>query len=144
MIPFFPLLMNDCFVTLIAVSLFFSFFLFWEPDLFGNCDNLIFANPLSTPHHILPEWYFLIFYSCLRAFPNKTMGVIMVLIIFSLFLIIVYLLYRCGINYRWSLLRLFFWYVWCCFIYVLFSLSFSSYTFFIDFGMIRFNASLCG
>ena len=36
---------------------------FWS--LFGNCDNLIFANPLSTPHHILPEWYFVIFYSCL-------------------------------------------------------------------------------
>jgi ubiquinol-cytochrome c reductase cytochrome b subunit len=76
--------MNDCFVSLIGVSLFFSFFLFWEPDLFGNCDNLIFANPLSTPHHILPEWYFLIFYSCLRAFPNKTMGVIMVLLLFIL------------------------------------------------------------
>ena len=84
MIPFFPLFMNDCFVSLIGVSLFFSFFLFWEPDLFGNCDNLIFANPLSTPHHILPEWYFLIFYSCLRAFPNKTMGVIMVLLLFIL------------------------------------------------------------
>jgi len=84
MIPFFPLFMNDCFVSLIGVSLFFSFFLFWEPDLFGNCDNLIFANPLSTPHHILPEWYFLIFYSCLRAFPNKTMGVIMVLMLFIL------------------------------------------------------------
>ena len=79
-VPFFPLFFNDCFVSLIVCSLFFSFFLFWEPDLFGNCDNLIFANPLSTPNHILPEWYFLIYYSCLRAFPNKTMGVIISLI----------------------------------------------------------------
>jgi quinol-cytochrome oxidoreductase complex cytochrome b subunit len=97
--------MNDSFLSLIF-SLFFSFFLFWEPDLFGNCDNLIFANPLSTPHHILPEWYFLIFYSCLRAFPNKTMGVIMVLS-FLCFVLLLFFVYGFTISGDYLLCYLF-------------------------------------
>lgn len=84
MIPFFPIFYNDCFITLIWCSVSYAIFLFWEHDLFGNCDNLIFANPISTPNHILPEWYFLLFYSCLRALPNKTMGVILVLLLLLL------------------------------------------------------------
>jgi ubiquinol-cytochrome c reductase cytochrome b subunit len=55
-----------------------------DPDILGNPDNLIKANPLSTPEHILPEWYFLIFYCCLRAFPNKYMGVVVVIILLIL------------------------------------------------------------
>ena len=38
------------------------------------------ANPLNTPLNILPEWYFLLFYGCLRSIPPKTIGVIIVLI----------------------------------------------------------------
>ena len=79
LIPFYALFFKDCFVSYV-IPLFLCFYLFWEPDIFGNCDNLIIANPLSTPNHILPEWYFLIYYCCLRAFPNKTMGVIIVLL----------------------------------------------------------------
>lgn len=79
MIPFYALFFKDCFFSYV-IPLFISFYLFWEPDIFGNCDNLVLANPLSTPNHILPEWYFLIYYCCLRAFPNKTMGVIIVLL----------------------------------------------------------------
>jgi quinol-cytochrome oxidoreductase complex cytochrome b subunit len=78
-IPFYALFFKDCFVSYV-IPLFTSFYLFWEPDIFGNCDNLIIANPLSTPNHILPEWYSLIFYCLLRAVPNKTMGVIIVLL----------------------------------------------------------------
>lgn len=54
-IPFFPLFYNDIFVTLIWCSFSFCYFLFSEPDYFGNSDNLIFANSISTPNHILPE-----------------------------------------------------------------------------------------
>ena len=54
-IPFFPYFYKDVFVTLIRCSFSFRYFLFLEPDLFGNCDNLIFANVVSTPNHILPE-----------------------------------------------------------------------------------------
>jgi ubiquinol-cytochrome c reductase cytochrome b subunit len=56
-----------------------SVFLYWDPDILGNSENQIIANPLITPNNILPEWYYLLFYCCLRSFPNKTIGVILVL-----------------------------------------------------------------
>jgi quinol-cytochrome oxidoreductase complex cytochrome b subunit len=49
---------------------------FFAPDLFGEPDNYIEANPLSTPPHIVPEWYFLPFYAILRSIPQKLLGVI--------------------------------------------------------------------
>ena len=84
-IPFYSLFYKDCFV-MNFVGILFCFCLYLEPDIFGSCDNLVFANPLSTPSHIVPEWYFLVFYCILRAFPNKTIGVIVVIIFISFFL----------------------------------------------------------
>lgn len=43
---------------------------FFAPNFFGEPDNYILANPLSTPQHIVPEWYFLPYYAILRAVPN--------------------------------------------------------------------------
>ncbi len=43
---------------------------FYLPNVLGHPDNYIPANPLSTPPHIVPEWYFLPFYAILRAVPN--------------------------------------------------------------------------
>ena len=80
-IPSFPLFYNDVFVTFISFSSSFSYFPFWDPDLFGNSDNLIFASAVSTPNHILPEWYFLLFHSLLRAFPNKNIGIVVVMML---------------------------------------------------------------
>lgn len=51
-------------------------FVFWAPNFFGHPDNYIPANPLVTPAHIVPEWYFLPFYAILRAIPHKLLGVI--------------------------------------------------------------------
>ena len=48
--------------------------LIWFPT--GHPDNSIPANPLVTPHSIVPEWYFLPFYAILRAIPSKIGGVI--------------------------------------------------------------------
>ena len=62
-----------------AMSLFlivFAIFVFFLPDAMGHADNNIEANPLQTPPHIVPEWYFLPFYAILRAVPDKLMGVI--------------------------------------------------------------------
>ena len=42
----------------------------------GHPDNYIPANPMVTPAHIVPEWYFLPFYAILRAIPDKLMGVV--------------------------------------------------------------------
>jgi len=46
------------------------------PDLFLEPENYIPANPLVTPAHIKPEWYFLWIYAILRAIPNKLGGVL--------------------------------------------------------------------
>jgi len=67
-IPFHPYYtIKDLFglgVFLIA----FFFFVFFAPNFFGEPDNYIVANPLQTPPHIVPEWYFLPYYAMLRAF----------------------------------------------------------------------------
>jgi ubiquinol-cytochrome c reductase cytochrome b subunit len=60
----------------------FAILLFFAPNFLGHPDNYIEANPLSTPAHIVPEWYFWPFYAILRAFtvdfilPAKLWGVI--------------------------------------------------------------------
>ena len=54
----------------------FAVFVFYLPDALGHADNYIPANPLVTPSHIVPEWYFLPFYAILRAIPDKLMGVL--------------------------------------------------------------------
>jgi len=62
-----------------AVTLFmllFGFFVFFMPNALGHPDNYIPANPLVTPTHIVPEWYYLPFYAILRAVPDKLFGVI--------------------------------------------------------------------
>lgn len=71
-------------ITLLAVAL------FWPTSL-GDPDNFLPANPLVTPTHIKPEWYFLWAYAILRSIPNKLGGVVAIfaaiLILFSLPLI---------------------------------------------------------
>nr|AER54649.1 apocytochrome b [Pennaria disticha] len=64
-----------------------SIFVFYYPNILGDPENFINANPLVTPVHIMPEWYFLFAYAILRAIPNKLGGVI-ALILSVLILII--------------------------------------------------------
>lgn len=54
----------------------FNYLVFFQPNLLGDPDNYIPANPMVTPTHIVPEWYFLPFYAILRSIPNKLMGVL--------------------------------------------------------------------
>ena len=54
----------------------FFIFIFLNPYLLGDPENFIFANPLISPVHIQPEWYFLFAYAILRAIPNKLGGVL--------------------------------------------------------------------
>ena len=59
----------------IIITLFFLFTLvFFKPNLLGDVENYIPANPLITPIHIVPEWYFLFAYTILRWVPNKSVG----------------------------------------------------------------------
>jgi len=55
----------------------FAFLVFFYPNFLGEPDNYIPANPLVTPAHIVPEWYFLPFYAILRSVPDKLGGVIL-------------------------------------------------------------------
>ena len=64
---------------LFALSLFlilYAWLVFYIPNYLLDADNSTVANPLSTPAHIVPEWYLLPFYAILRAIPNKLAGVI--------------------------------------------------------------------
>jgi ubiquinol-cytochrome c reductase cytochrome b subunit len=59
----------------IAICLLITIVLF-EPYLLSDPENFLLANPLVTPIHIKPEWYFLWVYAILRSIPNKLGGVI--------------------------------------------------------------------
>lgn len=63
-------------VGFLAFFLVLSIIVFYMPNLMGHPDNFIPANPLVTPTHIQPEWYFLPYYAILRSIPNKLLGVI--------------------------------------------------------------------
>jgi len=75
-VPFHPYFTAKDSVGLVLFLLFYSAFVFFAPNFFGEPDNYIQANPLQTPAHIVPEWYFLPFYAILRAIPHKLLGVI--------------------------------------------------------------------
>lgn len=66
---------KDLFAFFVFASL-FAFFVFFYPNALGHPDNYIPANPLVTPPHIVPEWYFLPFYAILRSIPDKLGGVV--------------------------------------------------------------------
>jgi quinol-cytochrome oxidoreductase complex cytochrome b subunit len=67
--------MKDGFAIAVFL-LFFAFWLFFQPNYLGHAINYEPANPLVTPAHIVPEWYYLPFYAILRAIPSKLGGVI--------------------------------------------------------------------
>jgi quinol-cytochrome oxidoreductase complex cytochrome b subunit len=74
-VPFTPhATIKDLFGTAVFLVL-FAWLLFFLPNYLGHPDNYIPADPLKTPAHIVPEWYFLPFYAMLRAVPNKLLGV---------------------------------------------------------------------
>ena len=89
-----------CLITLVLIN----------PWLLGDPENFIPANPLVTPVHIQPEWYFLFAYAILRSIPNKLGGVI-ALALAVLILIIIPFIYKS--NFRgfsfYPLRKLLFW-----------------------------------
>jgi ubiquinol-cytochrome c reductase cytochrome b subunit len=82
-VPFYPFFIAKDGWTLGAFLFVYCAFVFFGPNMLGHPDNYIPANPMSTPAHIVPEWYFWPFYAILRAFtfdffivPAKLMGVL--------------------------------------------------------------------
>lgn len=88
MIPFHPYYTVKDFFGFGIYFLIFAFFIFYQPNYLGHPDNYTPANPLVTPAHIVPEWYFLPFYAILRGVPSKLVGVILM---FSSILILFFL-----------------------------------------------------
>jgi ubiquinol-cytochrome c reductase cytochrome b subunit len=76
-ISFYPYFYLKDLLAFFISLVFFCFFVFFSPNYLGHSDNYILANPLVTPSHIVPEWYFLPFYAILRSIPNKLGGVLL-------------------------------------------------------------------
>ncbi len=82
-VPFFPYFIAKDGWAALAFFILYCLVVFFAPNYLGHPDNYIPANPMSTPAHIVPEWYFWPFYAILRAFtqdfffiPAKLMGVL--------------------------------------------------------------------
>ena len=63
-------------ITIFYFILVLSVFVFFMPNILGDSENYVMANPMQTPPAIVPEWYLLPFYAILRSIPNKLLGVI--------------------------------------------------------------------
>nr|ACY73821.1 cytochrome b [Eliurus antsingy]QDJ00006.1 cytochrome b [Eliurus antsingy] len=75
-IPFHPYYTIKDILGVLLLLMFLISLVLFTPDLLGDPDNYTPANPLNTPPHIKPEWYFLFAYAILRSIPNKLGGVL--------------------------------------------------------------------
>jgi quinol-cytochrome oxidoreductase complex cytochrome b subunit len=75
-VPFYPYFYVKDFYALWIFLFIYLSLVFYAPNLLGHPDNYIPANPMVTPAHIVPEWYFLPFYAILRSIPDKLGGVL--------------------------------------------------------------------
>ena len=116
LIPFHPYYTVKDLLGFFIFFLIFSLVIFFIPHYFGDPENFIKANPLVTPIHIMPEWYFLFAYTILRTIPNKLGGVLM-LILSILILFIMPLVHKIYIKsnmfkpfsqlYFWNIIAIF-------------------------------------
>jgi ubiquinol-cytochrome c reductase cytochrome b subunit len=74
--PFYPYYYTKDLFAVVLYFILFATLVFFYPNLLGHPDNYLVANPMVTPPHIVPEWYFLPMYAILRSIPNKVGGVI--------------------------------------------------------------------
>jgi ubiquinol-cytochrome c reductase cytochrome b subunit len=110
LIPFHPYYSMKDILRLVLVIGVLIRVCFLFPDLFGDPINFISANPISTPLHIQPEWYFLFAYAVLRSIPRKLGGVIVMFI--SVLVLYLFSFYKiswvCGLAFN-LLGQIFFW-----------------------------------
>jgi ubiquinol-cytochrome c reductase cytochrome b/c1 subunit len=76
-LPFHPYFTTKDMFGLVVFAMIFAYFVFYVPNYLGDAVNYVPADPLVTPPHIVPEWYFLPFYAILRAVPSKLGGVLL-------------------------------------------------------------------
>nr|QIN91470.1 cytochrome b [Hypsugo cadornae] len=87
MIPFHPYYTIKDILGFFMMMLALLALVLFSPDMLSDPDNYSPANPLSTPPHIKPEWYFLFAYAILRSIPNKLGGVLA--LVFSILILII-------------------------------------------------------
>nr|UGK73306.1 cytochrome b [Balala lui] len=87
-IPFHPFFMIKDMMFIILIMLILLTIVTLEPYMLSDPDNFIKANPMVTPIHIQPEWYFLFAYAILRSIPNKLGGVMALLMSILILLIL--------------------------------------------------------
>nr|QHD47872.1 cytochrome b [Peltoperlopsis cebuano] len=87
-IPFHPYFTFKDIVGFLVLIMILSLLTLFEPYMLGDPDNFTPANPLVTPVHIQPEWYFLFAYAILRSIPNKLGGVIALVLSIAILLIL--------------------------------------------------------
>nr|QNS38560.1 apocytochrome b [Paracoccidioides sp. 'americana'] len=75
-LPFAPYFIFKDLITIFIFCFILSLFIFFMPNVLGDSENYVMANPMQTPPQIVPEWYLLPFYAILRSIPNKLLGVI--------------------------------------------------------------------
>jgi len=75
-LPFAPYFLFKDLITIFIFTVVLSVFVFFMPNVLGDSENYVMANPMQTPPAIVPEWYLLPFYAILRSIPNKLLGVI--------------------------------------------------------------------
>jgi ubiquinol-cytochrome c reductase cytochrome b subunit len=89
-LPFAPYFIFKDLITIFLFIIVLSVFVFFMPNVLGDSENYVMANPMQTPPAIVPEWYLLPYYAILRSIPNKLLGVIAM---FSAILIILVMPY---------------------------------------------------
>jgi len=89
-VTFSPYYVFKDFITIFIFILVLGTFVCFMPNVLGDSENYVMANPMQTPPAIVPEWYLLPFYAILRSIPNKLLGVIAM---FSAILIILSLIF---------------------------------------------------
>jgi len=90
-IPFHPYFTSKDFYGLGVFLIVLCGFVFFKPDFFLEAINNVPANPMQTPAHIVPEWYFLPFYAILRAIPDTLGGVVAMVMSIMIFAAMPYL-----------------------------------------------------
>nr|UNI92174.1 cytochrome b [Scleropages jardinii]UNI92187.1 cytochrome b [Scleropages jardinii] len=109
-VPFHPYFSYKDLLGFLAMLLILTSIALFSPNLLGDPENFTPANPLVTPPHIKPEWYFLFAYAILRSIPNK-LGGVLALLLSILILMVVPILHTSnmkGVTFR-PLSQLLFW-----------------------------------
>lgn len=90
-IRFFPFYLIKDLYFMVFIFIVYLLFVGFAPNYLLHVDNYVQADPLVTPPHIVPEWYFLIFYAILRSIPSKVGGILTLLFSISILFILPYI-----------------------------------------------------